>query len=263
MERQSVQSSFIVCHPFRTEGSVQCIICRNLQFVTVSDIISAEVKDVINELLKMQDMGYRDFHSKLMPTVDKSKIIGVRVPDLRKLAKRMAGSEEANAFIRKLPHEYYEENNLHAFLLESIKDFESALSETERFLPYIDNWATCDMFYPKVFKSNEEKLMPRIDEWIKSGKTYTIRYAIGLLMRMDLKKDHMEAVAGVRSDEYYVNMMIAWYFATALAKNYPVAIEYLEENRLSEWVHNKTIQKATESYRIDAPTKEILRGLKR
>ncbi len=215
-----------------------------------------------NELFKMQDLKYRNFHSKLMPTVDKEKIIGIRVPELRKFAKKVAGTREADAFLEVLPHKYYEENNLHAFLVEHIKDFDKALFETERFLPYIDNWATCDMFYPKIFKQNSEKLMPKIDQWIKSEKTYTVRYAIGLLMRMDFKNEHMDAVAKVISEEYYVNMMIAWYFATALAKNYEGAVVYLEEKRLSQWVHNKTIQKACESYRISNEVKNTLKRMK-
>lgn len=215
-----------------------------------------------NELFKLQDLKYRDFHAKLMPTVDKERIIGVRVPDIRKLAKRVQGTAEAEMFLSQLPHEYYEENNLHAFLVEGIKDFDTALYETERFLPYIDNWATCDMFYPKVFKKNGERLLCKIDEWLKSGKTYTVRYAIGLLMRMGFKGEHLEKVAGVKSEEYYVNMMIAWYFATALAFDYEGAVKYLEDKRLDKWVHNKTIQKAIESYRIEEKLKETLKGMK-
>lgn len=216
-----------------------------------------------NELFKMQDLKYRDFHAKLMPTVDKETIIGIRVPELRKFAKKISKTKEAEEFLKNLPHEYYEENNLHAFLLEGIKDFDVALRETERFLPYIDNWATCDMFYPKAFIGRTDKLMVKIDEWIKSDETYTVRYAIGLLMRMDFTADNMDKVARVKSEEYYVNMMIAWYFATALAFNYNEAVEYLEGNKLSRWVHNKTIQKAKESYRIDKETKAFLGGLKR
>lgn len=207
----------------------------------------------------MQDLEYKKFHSRLMPTVGEDVIIGIRVPELRKFAKSIAKSEKAEEFLQVLPHKYYEENNLHAFLLEGIKDFDTALTETERFLPYIDNWATCDMFYPKVFKNNPDKLMPKIKIWIKSDKTYTVRYAIGLMMRMDFKREHMDMVAGVKSDEYYINMMIAWYFATALCKNYDEAIIYLEENRLSKWVHNKTIQKAVESYRIGEELKQKLK----
>lgn len=216
-----------------------------------------------DELFKLQDLKYRDFHAKLMPTVDKARIIGVRVPDLRKLAKRVCGTEEAEGFLKTLPHEYYEEYNLHAFLIEFIKDFDKALYETERLLPYIDNWATCDMFYPKVFRKNGEILMMKIDEWIKSGKTYTVRYAIGLLMRMEFKKEHMDKVAEIKSEEYYVNMMIAWYFATALVHNYNEAVVYLEASRFDKWVHNKIIQKAIESFRIDKETKEKLREMKK
>ena len=215
------------------------------------------------ELFKLQDLKYRDFHSKLMPTVDKARIIGVRVPDIRKLAKKMHGTKAAEAFLENLPHEYYEEDNLHAFLVELIKDFDKALYETDRFLPYIDNWATCDMFYPKVFKNNGDKLMQKIDEWIKSGKAYTVRYAVGLLMRMDFKSEHMETVAAVKSEEYYVNMMLAWYFATALAYDYEKAVVYLEEGRLDRWVHNKTIQKAIESYRISDEVKKKLKLMRK
>ena len=147
-------------------------------------------------------------------------------------------------------------------MVEHIKDFDRALYETERFLPYIDNWATCDMFYPKVFRTNGERMLCKIDEWINSDKTYVVRYAVGLLMRMDFKKEYMDKVASVKSGEYYINMMIAWYFATALAFNYEEASVYLKEKRLDKWVHNKTIQKAIESYRIDKETKVLLRGMK-
>lgn len=217
---------------------------------------------MLEKILKLQDLEYRDFHAKLMPTVDKEKIIGVRVPHLRALAKSAFGSYEAEEFIKKLPHEYYEENNLHAFLVEQIKDFDRALYETERFLPYIDNWATCDMFYPKVFKKNGGKLTENIDEWLKSDKTYTVRYAVGLLMRMEFTKKNMDKVAKVKSDEYYVNMMIAWYFATALAKNFDEAVKYLNEKNLDSWVINKAIQKACESRRIDKETKDRLKLMK-
>ena len=211
------------------------------------------------KLFELQDLKYRDFHAKLMPTVDKDKIIGIRVPVLRKFAKSIVGSEDADRFLQSLPHEYYEENNLHAFLVEQIKDFDTALYETERFLLYIDNWATCDGFYPKVFKKNFNKLMPKIKEWIESDQIYTVRYAIVVLMRMDFTKENMDLVAGIKSEEYYINMAIAWYFATALAHNYNEAVVYLKENRLNKWVHNKTIQKAIESYRIDEKLKQKLK----
>lgn len=212
-----------------------------------------------HRIFELRDLKYRDFHARLMPTVDKDKIIGVRVPQIRKLAKGVFGTSEAEEFLKKLPHDYYEENNLHAFLVERIKDFDRALEEAEKFLPYIDNWATCDMFYPKVFKKNEERLLPKIKEWIKSGHVYTVRYAIVLLMRMDFSKENMDMVANVRSEEYYINMAIAWYFATALSLNYEEAVIYLKENRLDVWVHSKTIQKAIESYRIDDDVKQKLK----
>lgn len=215
------------------------------------------------KLFELQDLKYREFHSKLMPTVDKEKIIGIRVPVLRKMAKDMQGSIEAERFLEELPHEYYEENNLHAFLIEGIKDFDVALHETERFLPYVDNWATCDMFFPKVFKKNGEKLMEKIQAWIKSDRVYTVRYAIVLLMRMDFCKEKMDLVSEVKSEEHYINMAVAWYFATALTCNYEEAIVYLEKEKFSTWVHNKIIQKAIESFRIDKETKEILRGMKK
>lgn len=220
-----------------------------------------------DELYEMQDLGYKEFHEKLMPTVEHERIIGIRTPRLRKFAREAAKRENIRDFLDDLPHTYYEENNLHAFIVAEIKDYETALAETKRFLPYIDNWATCDMFTPKVFKKNTEKLLPEIYEWIKSPETYTVRYAIGLLMQLYLDdnfdKSYLELAASVRSEEYYVNMMIAWYFATALAKQYEAAVVYLTQNRLDTWTHNKTIQKAVESNRIAAEVKAYLKTLKR
>lgn len=218
---------------------------------------------MVEKLFLLRDLKYRDFHAKLMPTVDDDKIIGVRVPQLRKLAKDIYKTEEAENFLKELPHEYYEENNLHAFLVALIKDFDEALYETERFLPYIDNWATCDMFYPKVFAKHPEKMREAAKRWIENEKEYVVRYGIGILMRMDFKFEDIEMVANVKREEYYVNMMQAWYFATALAKNYSEAVKYLQDENLAAWVHNKTIQKACESLRIDKVTKEKLRGMKR
>ena len=224
------------------------------------------MNEIQKQLFKMQDLEYKKFHSKLMPTVDEQKVIGIRIPVLRKIAKEFAKTEEAGKFIAELPHTYYEENNLHAFVLEKIKDFEAAVKLTEEFLPYIDNWATCDMFMPLVFKNNRDKILPYALNWIKSNNIYTIRYGIGILMKLFLdenfKEDYMNVVAGVVSEEYYVNMMIAWYFATALAKQYKSAVKYIEQKRLPVWVHNKTIQKAVESYRIPDETKEYLKTLK-
>lgn len=222
--------------------------------------------DIREELFKLQDKGYREFHSRLMPTVNPDTIIGVRVPQLRKLAKEFAKTDDCKVFLAELPHKYYEENNVHAFCVETIKDFDAALAETERFLPYIDNWATCDMFLPKVFKKNADRLLPKIYEWIQSDRLYTVRYAIGLLMSLyldgEFKSEYMELVCGVKSEEYYVKMMIAWYFATALAKQYDAALPYITENRLDKWTHNKTIQKAVESNRISPETKAFLKTLK-
>lgn len=222
--------------------------------------------DLQKRLFKMQDLKYRDFHSKLMPNVPYDAVIGVRVPELRKFSKEFAKTEESRAFIKQLPHKYYEENNVHAFVLEQIRDYDTAIMETEKFLPYIDNWATCDMFLPKAFKRNTDKLILKINEWIKSDDTYTVRYAIGLLLKLYLdegfRAEYLQAVAAVRSDEYYVNMMIAWYFATALAKQYDVTISYIVEKRIDTRTHNKAIQKAIESNRISKETKEYLKGFK-
>lgn len=218
------------------------------------------------ELWELQDAEYKDFHAKLIPTVELEKIIGVRTPQLRKLAKKWAKDTEIGDFLAQLPHRYYEENNLHAFVVEQIKDYEQCLAQTERFLPYIDNWATCDMMAPKVFGRHREELLKPIGRWIASGDTYTVRYGIGMLMRFyleeDFKPEYLRQVAEVSSQEYYVNMMRAWYFATALAKRYEEAVVYLEEKRLDAWTHNKAIQKACESFRVTAEQKKYLRGLK-
>lgn len=222
--------------------------------------------EIQKQLFAMQDLDYKAFHSKIMPTIDPKNIIGIRTPILRKFANDFAKTQDAQSFIAKLPHTYYEENNLHAFVLEKIMDFDTAVELTENFLPYIDNWATCDMFLPKVFKKNKDKILPYAKKWIKSEHTYTVRYGIGILMSLflddDFNRQYVETVADIRSEEYYVNMMIAWYFATAIAKQYDTAVKYLEEKRLDKWVHNKTIQKAVESYRVPAKTKEYLKTLK-
>ena len=230
-------------------------------------MIERELKmNIYDELFMMRDEEYKNFHAKLIPNVDRDCIIGVRTPDLRKFAKEVFKNGNYTDFLNSLPHKYYEENNLHAFLIEQIKDYDLAAAETERFLPYIDNWATCDMFLPKVFKKNTEKLLAKIKEWIKSDKTYTVRYAIGLLMRLYLgdnfKEEYMIMVSEIKSEQYYINMMAAWYFATALANRYDTAVKYIEERKLDKWVHNKAIQKASESSRIDTETKKYLKTLK-
>ena len=218
------------------------------------------------DLFEMQDLKYRDFHSKLIPTLDKDKIIGVRAPQLRSYAKRMIKSGEAAEFIKKLPHKYYEENNLHIFILNEMRDYDALIIEAERFLPYIDNWATCDAFSPNAFAKNTEQLETRVREWTASDKTYTVRTGLGMLMKFYLdenfKTEYLSLAAAVRSEEYYINMMIAWYFATALAKQYDAALPYLTGKKLDVWTHNKTIQKAVESYRITAEQKEYLKSLR-
>ncbi len=222
------------------------------------------MEEIQKHLFELQDMAYRDFHSRLMPGIDKETIIGIRVPVLRKYAKSIAGTELAEKFIKELPHCYYEENNLHMMLITRIKDYDRCLLEIERFLPYIDNWATCDFPAPKCFENHKEDLLPVIKRWIASSETYTIRYGIGMLMRLyldtDFDPEYVRIVAEVKSDEYYVNMMIAWYMATALAKQWDVVIPYIEEHRMPDWVHRKTIQKAVESYRITDEQKRYLKG---
>ena len=218
------------------------------------------------QLFALQDPGYREFHARLIPGIPKEDIIGIRTPVLRRFAGEFARdhSQEAEAFFKELPHRYYEENNLHMLLVTKIKDYPECLRKVEEFLPYINNWATCDLPAPKCFEKHREELLPVIREWVTSTDTYTIRYGIGILMRLYLddayRPEYADLVARVRSEEYYVNMMIAWYFATALAKQWDAAVPYIEQHRLSDWVHKKTIQKAVESYRITSEQKEYLKG---
>ena len=222
---------------------------------------------VRQKLFEMQDLSYRDFHSKLMPTVDKKLIIGVRTPDLRKFAKNFSKSPLASDFLKILPHKYYEENNLHAFLIERIKDYGSCIDEINRFLPFVDNWATCDMLRPKIFKKHLPELLEQIKIWLKSEDVYAVRFGIEMLMCHyldgDFNEEYLQWVSEIRSDEYYIRMMVAWYFATALAKQYDAAIPFLEQNRLDTDTHNKTIRKAIESYRITDEKKVYLYTLKR
>lgn len=226
----------------------------------------AELTKLQKQLFELQDLKYRDFHSKLMPETDKETVIGIRTPVLRKFAKEFAGTSEAEAFLRQLPHRYYEENNLHMMLITGIKDYEKCMEEVQRFLPYIDNWATCDYPAPKCFARHKDQVLEEAKRWISSGETYVIRYGIGMLMRLfldeDFSSEYLEMAAAVQSQEYYVNMMIAWYFATALAKQWDAAVPYIEQHKLSDWVHRKTIQKAVESYRITPEQKEYLKGFR-
>ncbi len=224
------------------------------------------LNDIRDELFKMQDMAYRDFNSKLIPTVDKERMIGIRTPELRKYAKAIGKKEEVKEFLQALPHKYFDENQLHAFIISEIKDFKNCIDEINIFLPYIDNWATCDQLSPKVFKKHHSELFAYIKDWLKSDKVYTLRFGIGMLMEHFLDEDfdiiYPETVSKIRSDEYYVNMMIAWYFATALAKQYESILPFIENNSLDIWTHNKAIQKATESYRISEDQKTYLKSLK-
>ena len=218
------------------------------------------------QLFHLQDTKYRDFQSKLIPNINPDTIIGVRTPDLKKLAKKLEKEEDVKVFLRQLPHTYFEENQMHAFIISDMKDYEECLNEVVLFLPYVDNWATCDQMSPKVFGKHKEELLKMIKEWISSKKTYTIRFGVGMLMKYylddDFKPEYLKWVSKIKSDEYYVNMMLAWFFATALAKQYDATLPYLEKHKLDPWVHNKTIQKAIESYRITSKQKEYLRKLK-
>ena len=224
-------------------------------------------EEIRQTLFDLQDIKYRDFQSKLIPGKDAENMIGVRTPELRKLAKELSKREDVGEFLGDLPHQYFDENQVHAFIIAGIKDFDRCVEEVERFLPYVDNWATCDQLSPKVFKKHKAEVLGKAGEWIRAGHTYTVRFGIGVLMQYFLDEDfdpaYAELVAGIRSEEYYVNMMIAWYFATALAKQYEAALPYLEERRLDPWVHNKTIQKAVESYRVPEERKKYLKGLRR
>jgi len=227
------------------------------------DRIHAEIQAALFEL---QDMKYREFNSKLLPTIDPARIIGVRVPEVRKLAKKLRNDPDIDMFLNELPHRYFEENNLHAFLIEQIRDYDSCITVLNAFLPHVDNWATCDSLAPKALIQRPDQLLEQIERWLCSGETYMVRYGIGMLMRHFLdarfQSAYPERVSRIHSEEYYVNMMIAWYFATALAKQYDTVLPYLEEKRLSPWVHNKTIQKAVESFRITREQKAYLKTLR-
>ena len=224
------------------------------------------INKIKNDLLLMQDKTYKDFHSKLMPTINPNSIIGIRVPVLRDYAKKLFKEnsiESLNPFLKNLPHEFYEENNIHAFIIEKINNFDECIFYLENFLPYIDNWATCDMLNPKIFKTNYEKLLEKIYQWINSDSVYTVRFAIGMLMRYFLDEKfetkYLDLVASINSEEYYINMMRAWFFATALAKQYEQTFPYIKNYSLDKWTHNKSIQKANESFRITKDQKEELK----
>ena len=218
------------------------------------------------QLFSAQDIKYRDFQRTLLPTLPPETIIGVRTPQLRTMARELARQPEGMAFLDLLPHRYYEENNLHAFLIERIRDYDQVIARLEDFLPYVDNWATCDLLSPKAFRKHPPELRKQIRRWVEDAHTYTVRFGLGMLMSFYLDEgfqmEDLDLAAGVRREEYYVKMMAAWYFATALAKQYDAALPYLRQRRLDRWTHNKTIQKAVESYRITPEQKDELRSLR-
>lgn len=222
--------------------------------------------NIQDELFKLQDLKYKEFHSRLMPNINPDLIIGVRVPDVRRLSKRIIKEGKDSDFLKLLPHKYYEENNLHGFIISQMKDYDTCIKQLDTFLPCVDNWATCDGIRPVSFKKNTDRLIFEIDRWIASDEEYTVRFGLEMLMTFYLDENfdesYLEKASAVTSDKYYVNMMIAWFFATALAKQYEKTIPFIEEKRLSIWVHNKTIQKALESYRVDKDRKSYLRKLK-
>lgn len=264
-----------------TDGSIQMLEHNDIQWITTKEIdqyafcpadeeILHKLKTIDNgiqaELFSMADAQYKTFQCSLMPTVDSAKVIGVRMPQLRMLAKRILRNGQAFGFCSSLPHRYYEENNLHGILISEIADYLDTISALDVFLPYVDNWATCDLIAPKSFQSRPEELLERVILWISSSHPYTVRFAICVLMRYyldeDFSPDHLKIVEKIRSDDYYVRMMIAWYFATALSKQYDAAVSVIEEGKLPRWIHNKTIQKALESYRISNAHKKYLKTFK-
>ena len=221
------------------------------------------VKDA---LFSYQDLKYRDFQSPLVPNIDKETIIGVRTPQMRQVAKEFYNTPEGSEFLSKLPHKYYEENLVHFFMIAMIKDFDECVKEVERFLPYVDCWPVCDQSSPKVFKKKHKELLPLIKKWIASDHVYTARFGIRMLMNEflgdDFKEEYLEWVSGVKGEDYYIKMMVAWYFATALAKRYDETVPYIEQHKLEDWTHKKAIQKAIESYRVSDEHKAYLKTLK-
>lgn len=219
-----------------------------------------------NKLISLSDSTYRDFQAKLVPTADKSTMLGVRVPVLRKFAVDFSKTEECEKFLHTLPHDYYDENMLHSILLCNIKDYNECISLIDEFLPFTDNWAVCDVLSPKVFKKHKPELLMKIKEWISSEETYTVRFGLEMLMAhfldSDFSAEQLQLACSVKSDEYYVKMMVAWYFATALSKQWSSAVSYIESKALEPWTHNKAIQKAVESLRITSEQKTYLKSLK-
>ncbi len=234
--------------------------------IILQEINEKIILNIQKELFKLQDLKYQKFQAKLIPNINPEIIIGVRTSELRRLANRLFNESDFVSFLNILPHKYYEENNLHGFLIEKIKNYGNMIERLEEFLPYIDNWATCDLTRPKLLKNHLPELFPKIEKWINSTHTYTVRFAVGILMNFYLDSNfserYLKMVSKIKSEDYYVNMMIAWYFATALAKQYDFTVKYIEEKTMNRWVHNKTIQKAIESYRISEDKKRYLKTLK-
>ena len=222
--------------------------------------------DLHKKLYSLQDMKYRDMQIRIIPSINPESVIGVRTPELKRMATDVLKAGDYQEFLNELPHKYFEENQLQAFIISGIKDLNECMEELEKFLPYVDNWATCDQMSPKIFRKHRKELLTRIKKWIKSEKTYTVRFGVGMLMEHFLDEEfdpeYPAMVAEIRSEEYYVNMMIAWYFATALAKQYESVLPYLEQKRLDDWTHNKAIQKSVESRRITEEQKIYLKSLK-
>ena len=225
------------------------------------------MEKIQNKLFEYQDLGYREFNSKLIPNIDKKTMIGVRIPDIRKIEKSLS-VEEKEQFLMDLPHKYFEENTLHGIIISNMKDCDIVISELEKFLPYVDNWAVCDTISPKVFKKNREKITTKVLSWIKSDHTYMCRFGIGMIMQLYLedeyfKTSYLDMVAKIRIEDYYINMMRAWLFQVALVKEWDITIKYIENNSLDIFTHNKTISKSCDSYRIDKTKKEYLKSLRR
>ena len=222
--------------------------------------------NIIDKLMKVKDDKYKEFQAKLVPNISSDTIIGIRTPDIRNIAKELFISGEYETFLNDLPHKYYEENLIHFFIISMIKDFDTCIKEVEKFLPYVDCWPVSDQASPKSFKKNHDKLLPYIKKWIKSKHIYTARFGIRMLMNEylgdDFKKEYLDLVVSVKSDDYYLKMMVVWYFATALAKRYDETIPYIENHKLDEWVHKKAIQKAIESFRVTDEHKEYLKTLR-
>ena len=222
--------------------------------------------DLHKKLYSLQDMKYRDMQIRIIPTINPESVIGVRTPELKRMATDVLKAGDYQEFLNELPHKYFEENQLQAFIISGIKDLNECMEELEKFLPYVDNWTTCDQMSPKIFRKHRKELLTHIKKWIKAEKTYTVRFGVGMLMEHFLDEEfdpeYPAMVAEIRSEEYYVNMMIAWYFATALAKQYESVLPYLEQKRLDDWTHNKAIQKSVESRRITEEQKIYLKSLK-